>query len=173
MATHNDFQKHVARKAKREEVTTVVSPKRVQLKLKSATNEHQLYYIESRVKEHPWGRWNKQTAYSSQRHFQPRLCRATVAASYFDHLPAPSRCALLLWRTFRNLLFLLKSPSWNKQPKMRRIKGELLKAMWKTQVHSARLIKRTTLWLPRATQLTTRLSTVFYFSPRPPKKQSG
>jgi hypothetical protein len=33
---------------------------------------------------------------SSQRHFQPRLGRATVVASYFDHLQAPTRCAPIL-----------------------------------------------------------------------------
>ena len=32
---------------------------------------------------------------SSQRHFQPRLGRATVVASYFDHLQAPTRCAAI------------------------------------------------------------------------------
>jgi hypothetical protein len=31
--------------------------------------------------------------HSSQRHFQPRLGRATVFASFFDHTQAPTRCA--------------------------------------------------------------------------------
>jgi hypothetical protein len=33
---------------------------------------------------------------SSQRHFQPRLGRATVVTSYFDHQQAPTRCAPIL-----------------------------------------------------------------------------
>jgi hypothetical protein len=37
--------------------------------------------------------WSRLTDDSSQRHFQPRLGRATVVASYFDYLQAPTRWA--------------------------------------------------------------------------------
>jgi hypothetical protein len=53
--------------------------------------------------------------YSSQRHFHPRLGRATVFVSFFDHTQAPTRCAPIeglfyLQRTLRIfLLFLLNA----------------------------------------------------------------